>query len=72
LSAALDLSGRPAVETIVEHLLPGDRIRRSGRTLRVERIAVTPGLPVKLNLRTLSSRAEELSLPMGTMVWLLP
>lgn len=51
------MSGEPELfqatvaELRADHLRPGDHIRRSGRNMAVERIAVTAGAPAELRLR---------------------
>lgn len=50
-----------------DHLLPGDRIRRGGRTMQVARVAVTHGDATELLLRS-AADSETVRVPPDTIV----
>lgn len=61
-----------ARETLAEHLIGGDLIRRGHRVFEVDRVEVTHGMPVRLVAHRTDGHAsaagETLILPMGEIV----
>lgn len=63
-----DLFQTRSQEFRADHLLPGDRIRRSGKIVLVERVAVTAFAATEIDARGSDGIAAGFRLPAGEIV----
>lgn len=69
---AIDLFEARTQEVRADHLLPNDRIRRIGRTLRVLAVEITHDAPTIVRVRPVVGAEQRLTIPASEIIAVLP